>query len=76
MEARLGIEVSIFNAAGNVLHFGFRFLELKPISSRRNSSGLLQVIEHQALGSVSPLLLRSNGINRELETLIRILPVL
>src|ERR1700751_3874656 len=73
VEAWLGGEFTALDALGNLFYFCLRFLELQPVARCADGACFLEVVKHETLSPVSPLLLSRDGIDRELQAFIRIL---
>src|ERR1700683_4235 len=73
VEAGLGLEYSIGNAARCAFDPQARFLQLPCAARRGDRDVLLQIVKDQRLDLVIPFLLRSHGVDRELQTLVGVL---
>lgn len=70
--AGLRIELSGSDSIRNIDHLGLRFFELQLVTGGSDSAVLLQVVEDETLGLISPLLARGDRVNRELQAVISI----
>src|SRR6266446_1858186 len=71
--AGLGIKLARLDAIGDILHLHLSLVQLKFVANGGNRAVLFQVVELQAVCVISPLLLRGQGVDRELQTVVGIL---
>src|ERR1700758_138466 len=72
LESRFRFEFSSGNFHSPFFHLGPSFLQLQIRARGRNRTVVFQVVKNEAIGVISPLVVRGEGVDRKLQALVRI----